>query len=101
MQSAFHRHRKDRGERACRQQRHQRGKDETQRNAAKGQHENLHEIDGENETARRAKALEGGNDTALGVQPGSNRIGHAHAADHQGGQADESQELGKALDVGC
>ena len=45
------------------------------------------EIDGEDEAARRAEALEGGDDAALAVEIGAHRVGDADAADHQRRQA--------------
>ena len=49
--------------------------------------------------ARSAEALEGGNRGALAVDEAAHRVGDAHAAHEQGGQADEGRELGEALDV--
>ena len=49
--------------------------------------------------ARRAEALQRGDRGALAVDEAAHRIGDADAADQEGGQADQGEELGEALDV--
>ena len=93
------RNRQDRRERRTGREGHERAEYEADADAHRGDHEDLHQIDGEDEAARGAEALEGGDDAALAVEIGAHGIGDTDAADHQRGQADQRQELREALDV--
>ena len=55
--------------------------------------QHLRQMDAEHDAACRAEALEGGDHLAPAIDVGRNRIGDADAANQQGGQADQRQEL--------
>ena len=100
VEAALGRDRNDGRQRGTCRERHQRRQHEADDDADAGDDHDLREIDGEDEAARRAEALEGGDDAALAVEIGAHRIGDADTADDQRGQPDQRQELREALDVG-
>ena len=76
-----------------------RAEGEADADADDGDQHDLREVEQHHLPARRAEALQGGDGGALAVDEAAHRIGDADAAHEQGGQADEGQELGEALDV--
>ena len=100
IDAGFGRHRDDRLQRRARRERHQRAEHQADDDAEAGDQHDLDQIDGEDEAAGGAEALEGGDDAALAVEIGAHGIGDADAADDQRGQADQRQELREALDIG-
>ncbi len=87
------------GQGACRKEGDRCTDHEPDQDARRGDQHHLDQIDENDEAGGGADAFERGDDAALAVDEGAHGIGHAHAADNQGCQTDECQELREALDV--
>ncbi len=85
----------DRGDRDGRQ----RADDEAERDAERSEEQRLDHVDGEHEAARGAEAFEGGDDLALLGHVAPDRVADADAAEQEGGEPDEIDELGEAVGI--
>ena len=72
--------------------------DEPDQDAEAAEYQDLHHVNGEDQSAWGAQALEGGDGGGLAVQVAAHGAGDPQPADQQHRQADEGQEQAHALD---
>ena len=85
-------------ERDVEQERQGRADGEAERGADRGDQHHLDQVEPDDLRTRRADALEGRDRALLAIHEGAHGIRHADPADDEGGEADEREELGEALD---
>ena len=98
MQRRHHRQRQQLAEHADDREWQRRAGDKADHRTDGGEHDHLGQIDGEDVAAGGAQRLEGGDDVAAAIDMALDGVGDADAADQQRGEADQGQELGKAVD---